>query len=252
MEPQNNDRRSTGAVWGVLLVALGVVFLLGQLIPGLGRMIRGSIWAGGFVLAAMIFYGLYATNKEQWWPLIPAYAMLAVASYIFMGVFHFPGTAIAAWVLTSVGLPFLYVYIKNKEHWWALVPAYTMFVTGAFLLAVPLLSIIGWASIVAYWNFAIALPFGVVYLTDRKQWWALIPGGIFGTVGLVFALIGIAWMIPAVMIVFGLFLLLRQMRGQKSAEPTPKYGPEADRPLTEFTPIMPQETESDERETTNV
>jgi hypothetical protein len=249
MEPQTNDRRPSGAVWGILLVALGVVFLLGQLIPGLGRMIRGSIWAGAFVLAAMVFYGVYASNKQQWWALIPAYAMLAVASYIFMAVFNFPGVAIAAWVLCSVGLPFLYVYIKNNEHWWALVPAYTMFVTGLFI---PAATFLGWASIVSYWNFAFALPFGVVYLRDRKQWWALIPGGIFGTVGLVFALIGIAWMIPAVMIVFGLYLLIRQSRGQKSAAPTPKYGPEADRPITEFTPIMSQEAESDEVETYNV
>ena len=252
MEPQTKEGRPSGAVWGIMLVALGVIFLLGQLIPGLGRMIRGSIWAGTMVLIAMVFYGVYASNKKQWWPLIPAYASLAVASYIVLGIFHFSGEIIASWVLGSIGLPFLYVYIKDNKNWWALVPAYTMFVTGAFLLSIKLLSAIGWASIVAYWNFAIAMPFGVVYFTDRKQWWALIPGGIFGTVGLVFALIGIAWMIPAAMIIFGIYLLLRQSRGKKSDAQTPKYGPEADKPIAEFMPIETPETESQEFESFNV
>jgi len=59
-------------------------------------------------------------------------------------------------------------------------------------------------------------------------------------------------MIPAVMIIFGLYLLIRQSRGKKADAQTPKYGPEADKPITEFMPIMTPEAESDEYETYKV
>ena len=36
----------------------------------------------------------------------------------------------------------------------------------------------------SYVMFAIAFPFAVVYLRDRRQWWALIPAGVMTLVGL--------------------------------------------------------------------
>jgi len=73
---------------------------------------------------------------------------------------------------------FLYVYLTNRAHWWAIIPGLTL---------------LGVAEIIAVGNFLpqyadilgapvlmgfISLSFWIIYLTKRENWWAIIPGGI--------------------------------------------------------------------------
>ena len=114
--------------------------------------------------------------------------MLIVGGVLFLlqnlGVFEgselFWGVAMGI-----VGLLFLGTYIGNREHWWALIP-------GVILLARALL--LGLTTLVPGFNDTyagvivlggIGLAFFLVYLANRAQWWAIIPGGVLVTLAIV-------------------------------------------------------------------
>lgn len=235
---QTSETRNQGMLWGAILVGLGIIFLLQQIFPGF---FGALVWSAAFAVAAIVFYGMYSRRKDQWWLLIPAYVAAFIATVIQLGsVRWLPGEFVGAFVMLAIGFPFLYVYLKNQEHWWALIPAYTMAAIAGIIL---LSTVISGELIGSYVMFAIAAPFIYVYVRNRQHWWALIPGGIMATIGIGLFVAGMAWILPAVMIVAGLFLLYRQFsgRGKSDATPRPTSGPAADRPVDspvrEFEPI---------------
>lgn len=65
---------------------------------------------------------------------------------------------IAPGILYGIGLPFLVVYFRKRENWWALIPAYVLLALGTMigLLAFKLLSGL---AIPADILLAIATPF---------------------------------------------------------------------------------------------
>lgn len=236
MEEKHGKRTDQTLLWGVLLIGLGVLFLLRRLIPGV---IGGILWSGAFAVGGLAVYSYYRKNPTQWWAQIPAYGMWVLAAIIALGTSPWvPGELIGAFIMFAIGFPFFYVYLKNNDNWWALIPAYVMSAIGVLILLSTFLSdeLIG-----AYVMFAIAAPFLYVYLNDRNQWWALIPGGITSVIGVGLFVSGIAFLIPVAMIVVGVYLLVRQASGKRQtaqpAQPQPTSGPAADHPVTEFEPI---------------
>lgn len=147
------------------------------------------------------------------------------------------GPIIPLVILGGIGFTFLMVYFNDRSHWWALIPAYVMFAVDGIIL----LSWLNVPFIASYVMFAIALPFLYVYFRNRTHWWALIPAGIMGSIG-VALLIGssahyLMTVIPVLLIIGGIYLLVRNTGGQKSEsvplfkEPVvPMTGPEADKP----------------------
>jgi hypothetical protein len=89
-------------------------------------------------------------------------------------------------VTTLVGVLFLSVYITNHIHWWSLIP-------GIIFLAVAVL--IGTTSFIPGFSNTqlpgaiilggIGLSFLLVYLVERRNWWAIIPTGVMGTLAVV-------------------------------------------------------------------
>ena len=79
------------------------------------------------------------------------------------------------------GLGFLSVFLTNRENWWGLIPGIIFLAIGSiiFLSAVaPQASErIGGVIILG----GIGLAFLIVYLVNRANWWALIPGGVMFT-----------------------------------------------------------------------
>ena len=171
---------------------------------------------GAFVLAVIAapFAAVYLRNKANWWALIPAFVLFAIALMLLLTSLNVLNDAmIAPFVLFSIAVPFLVVYFNNKEHWWALIPAYTMIVIGIMVGLIDT-GVLGDLMIPAYINLAIAIPFFVVYFRNKKHWWALIPGVITGLIGLGFLLsepVG-QFLSPVAMIGAGLWVLFRQQR----------------------------------------
>lgn len=83
-------------------------------------------------------------------------------------------------------LVFLAEFIgKGKSAWWALIPGITLLGAAGSILSEALLpGAAGWLSGMVFLG-AIGLAFFLVYLVDRNQWWAIIPGGVLGTLAVV-------------------------------------------------------------------
>lgn len=198
--------------WTIGFAVLGLIFLAGYfitgidnwwvLIPGLGSLaIAAAIWlttagvsgnlAGGLLLLTISvpFWVAYLTNrKTNWWAAIPGWSIAAVGVIVLL-VDLLPGEVIGSLVMFAIALPFVVVYLTNREYWWALIPAYVLTAIGLIIL-LESLGGIGGDLFVALILFAVALPFLVVYLHNRTNWWALIPAGVLALVALVFLFTG--------------------------------------------------------------
>ena len=220
-------------MWVAILAATGFVifgvFLLDRsewwpLIPayvlwttaGLLALVELNVLRGDFLAAyvlssiALPFIVVFLRDRSQWWALIPAYVMLAVAAMVLLSeTVLLPDAFEATFILTAIALPFVVVYLRDRAQWWALIPAYVLLGTG---IMIPLeeIGVLNDYMIPAFIMFAIALPFFVVYFRNRKQWWALIPGGIMAAFGLIFLLVdSFEYVFPAMVILVGLWILVR-------------------------------------------
>ena len=191
-----------------ILLAAAVIGLIIQL-----DLVRGAVIAPAILLLiALPFFVVFLFNpKGNWWALIPSYVLAAIGLMVLLidlNVLH--DGVIPLYVLASIGIPFLVVYLLNRANWWALIPAWVMFTIGIMVFLIDARLLLDLA-IPAYIMFAVALPFFVVYLFNRKaNRWALIPGGITGVIGLgFFAGTDLAaYVIPAVLIIFGGWILI--------------------------------------------
>jgi hypothetical protein len=110
----------------------------------------------------------------------------------------------------------LVAFLRRRDQWWALIPVYALLAIGVMI---PLIEweILSDLLVPAYVLFVVAIPFFVVYARDRKQWWALIPGGIVAVVGLSFLIAEAAfeYVGAAALILVGAWMLVRQFARAK-------------------------------------
>jgi hypothetical protein len=210
--------------WGALIPAY-VLWVVALLIALITLNILRDEAIATFVLAAVAlpFLILFLRNRTQWWALIPTYVLAAIGLMIGMiGIGALRDEFVATYVLWAIALPFLIVFLRRQDQWWALIPTYVL---GAIGLMVGLigLGILRDLLIPAYVMFAIALPFLVVYLRDSKQWWALIPAGIMAVIGVSFFIAEAAagYVGPVALIAAGLWIVIRQL-GRKEPQNQPE------------------------------
>nr|MBC7245848.1 hypothetical protein [Chloroflexota bacterium] len=187
---------------GLLVIMVGVLLLLAQL----GWIVlQGAVWGSLALLAgAVVFGSLWLSNPVEWWPLIPACIMLAWGLGLLFGALGLPG-----WLIQLVGfggsaLPFFYIFFKQsaKDGWWALIPAGILSAWGvsSLLDGLGLPDVL--VNLVGFWGSAV--PFLLIFALDRrKNWWALIPGGVMAFMGLVMALgqwLGEEWIPTLIML----------------------------------------------------
>jgi len=219
-------------VWGGLLILFGVVALV-ETFTAL------TTWAWVAILAAagLGVFGVYLTDRSDWGLLIPAYVLWTVAGLIALITLNIlRDESIATYVLAAIALPFLVVFLRNRDQWWALIPAYVLLAIGVMVGLIEQ-GVLSDYLVPAYVLFAIAIPFFVVYARNTNLWWALIPGGILAVIGLAFLIAEamVEYVAPAVVILAGVWILVRQFtRKEPTAPDAPAPpGPEADRPPAE-------------------
>ena len=206
-------------VWGSLLIFFGVVGLV-EVYTDL------TAWAWVAILAAagLGIFGIYLTERSEWGLLIPAYVMGTIAALVaLIELDVLRDDFIATFVLTVIALPFLVGFLRNREQWGLLIPAYVLLAVGVMVWLLER-GVLTDLLVPAYVMFAIAIPFFVVYGRNPHQWWALIPGGIMAVIGLSFliaeAMAGYA--VPAVLILAGIWLLVRQFTHRETPADQPK------------------------------
>jgi hypothetical protein len=202
-----NIDRKHGLVWGSLAILLGLLSLLENFIH-----LGPWVWSAALVLSGLGIYGLYATDRSDKWMLIPSYVLIVIGimvALINLGVIRDEG--IATYVLWAIGLPFLGAYLRDRTQWYYLIPAYALFAVGLMVGLIGL-RVLDDFLIPAYVMLAVAAPFFLVYFRDKQKWWALIPGGIMGFMGVAFLLAddSVRYLVPVLLIVAGIWVLLRQ------------------------------------------
>lgn len=91
------------------------------------------------------------------------------------------------------GLFFLSFFLQSRGNWWALIPAFTLLSITALILFnqfAPGVSGNWGGSIILG---GIGLSFWAIYLVERANWWALIPGGVLLTLS---ATVGLEQLFP--------------------------------------------------------
>lgn len=184
--PTKNVRSFLAWVWAGVLVAVGGAVLAGStgLLPAGPEGSVLLVAAGGMALLSIPFLARWLVHRDERWAIVTAWVFLGLA--ILLGVVYLQppaGQVIAIVALGEIAAPFAVAYFTDRRQWWALIVAYGLLILG-ILVALTLLGvtleILGALALVT-----IALPFWVVYLTNRAEWWALIPAGIIGTMGVV-------------------------------------------------------------------
>jgi len=203
-------------VGGGLLILFGALSLL-EVYTDLGPW----IWVTILAVAGLGVYGIYAMDRSEKWMLIVSYVLLVVAGLVTLVTLNvLRDEAIATYVLIAIALPFLLVFLRNREQWWALIPAYVLTAVGV-MVGLTGLGVLDDLLIPAYVMFAIAIPFFVVFARDTKKWWALIPGGVLAVIGLSFLIAeaSVQYIAPAALIIVGVWVLVRQFVRKEPDQP---------------------------------
>jgi hypothetical protein len=211
--------RKQGMVWGGLLIFFGALGLI-QTVTDLSDW----GWVTLLTIAGFVVLAVFLTDTSDWTLLIPAYVMFAVAGLIALITLDvLRDEFIATYVLTAIALPFLVVFGRDRDQWWALIPAYVLLAVG---LMVGLIGqdILTDLLIPAYVMFAVAIPFVVVYARNPRQWWTLIPAGMMAVIGLslLLAEAALQYLLPVALILAGVLILVRLF---VRSEPTPPDAP---------------------------
>src|SRR5512139_2015366 len=153
-------------IWGVALIAMGVFFLAQQ--QGLFGTLQISFWVFAFGFLAILFLLTFASDRRQWWALIPGFVLLGLTMLIFNEPNEFmTGTQAGSLFLFSVGLPFLLIYLVDRRMWWALIP-------GGVLTVLALIAFLSGRElsgqvIAAVIFFGLAIVFALVRVATRSS-----------------------------------------------------------------------------------
>ncbi|MBN1886419.1 MAG: hypothetical protein JW850_00450 [Thermoflexales bacterium] len=229
-------------IWSVGLAALGLLFLLNfitdkeqwwSLIPGcillgVSAVIYMSAvlnlpgeWAGSLMvfsvgLPFLLIYAVQASrgHKDYWWALIPG-GILTFIAIVIAATSRLPGEVIGTLVMWGVALPFLGVYLTERQkNRWALIPAGILLVIGAIpalVLATQSPNVLG-----GVFFLGLALVFGLIYVVGRgsgESDWAVYPAAILAIIGIGIVLFGQSWW-PLVLVGAGVALLVRALRSR--------------------------------------
>ena len=184
------EPQSRTALWALsLIVGGGVLLLFNFGLLDVYAPWPQAVLAGGCAVAAAAFFIGFVRHGQEWWRLLPAWTLTALASMVLTTIFADVGRAlIAAQVFGGLALAFGNIYLlARQERWWAILP-------GGFMLVLAL--VVGASRWIVTVEVLAALLFGglglvffLLYLLDgrRRQWWALIPGSVllvFGALAL--------------------------------------------------------------------
>jgi len=121
--------------------------------------------------------------------------LLILAGVVFLlqnlGFISFISDLFWALLLGAAGVFFLTVFTQNRANWWAIIPGFTLLsiaVLIVFSLLAPGLSDVWGGSLVLG---GIGASFLVIYLLDRRGWWALIPAGVMLTLAVIAGVSGL-------------------------------------------------------------
>lgn len=212
--PRSDADRS--ALWGGLLIALGLLFLFRQLVP---VNISDIVWGLALIGGGAFFLGAYRRDPASWALLIPGVALVVIgAGRLISSVSPRLGDAVGSGLLLgALGVAFLYAFYADRvERWWAVIPA------GALIGLAAGRLVVGLGGNEDGWLF-VGLGVAFLWLAVRAgRPWAFWPAGLMLLIGLnaMRGFLGLGWphmlgrwsggIWPLALIAVGLWLLLKR------------------------------------------
>lgn len=202
-------RFNANLLWGVLLIAAGVLFLLQNM--GYLKNFSAAIWFVVFLAAGIGFLLVFTTNRAHWWALIPAFVFIGLSGTIGLDTFapRLEGQWSGAVFLGSMGIGFIAVYFARRENWWAIIP-------GGVMITLAVVTIADARAIESGGIFfvGLAVTFALIFLATRMRW-PLLPAAVLFAIGLFIGTglekaINYVW--PVALIVAGLYMIYRVSR----------------------------------------
>lgn len=200
-------RRKSGMVWGGLMILFGGLSLLEMYTA-----LTAWTWVAALAAAGLAVFLIYLSDRSDWGVLVPAYVLWAVAGLVaLIELDVLKDNWVALYALTAIALPFVAGFLRDRKQWGLLIPAYVMLAVG-LMVGLQGAGVLDDLLVAGYVMFAIALPFFVVYVRNRGNWWALIPAGIMTVIGLSFLIAEAAaqYVAPILVILLGVWILARQ------------------------------------------
>ena len=235
--------------WSLGLIAGGVLLLLFNF----GLLAPYQQWTQ-YILAALLgligvgFLIVFLSSRQRWWPLIPAWTLLALAAMVYLSTgSRINGQQTAPLLFLGLALAFAHIYwLDRAERWWAIIP-------GGFMLVLAV--VIAISRTIAHLEIlfiGMGLVFFLLYSLEgrRRQWWALIPGSILTFYGFfVFAATNseqyaiVRWW-PVLLILLGLGIGWQMMQPSPAQPLTVNQAPSAlrNRKQASITPRPPIKT----------
>lgn len=238
------DFRFGRLIWSIGLSLAGLILLffntglLARFEPAAQYLLSAFLLLGGFG-----FFGAYATEKQSWWRLMPAWTFIALCFMVFLSTMDAVDNQLNASLLfAGLSAAFFHIYFTNRrDHWWTVIPGGFMLVIGGVL---ALSSVVERAETLGGILFiGMGGVFFLLYSLGRTshRWWSLIPGSILVIFGL-FVLtqngfgeggeagLMLRWW-PVSLIVIGLFVGIRTARTPQQPEKiivksAPKFRPQ--------------------------
>lgn len=219
---------------GLILVILGGMVLLGNF--GLFGGMSGI--TGAVILAAAGAYvaRLYYQNQKRVWILPMAFGLFGAAAAAISGALA--GTSF----LALLGAGFLLVYLDQRRHWWALIPAGVLFT----LALVAGLSLFAPNYIVPVLFVGLAATFATLYRLPESRRWAIYPA--IGTMVIAIASLSFVggWLLPILLIAGGAYLLSRQPGAIAAGTDASSQEPAASDELAKDTGPLPEREVTEE------
>ncbi|MCX7680501.1 MAG: hypothetical protein N2508_00790 [Anaerolineae bacterium] len=203
---------------GIILIAMGLLFLLENL--GVLRGAFALLWALVFGVGGGLFLYVFLMDRARWWAVIPGGALIGIMLMIALD--QLAPDLSSEWggavFMACLGLAFWVVYLVAREHWWAIIPGGTMLTIA---LVIALSSLEGFEP-GGVFLLGLGLTFGLLALVPTREGrmkWPLIPAGVLTLIGLalLFAAADIlSYLLPVALILAGLYLIFRMVRGSSS------------------------------------
>jgi hypothetical protein len=169
-------------LWGLLLILAGGLALAQQ--QGWIGILTPQFWMLTFGVVSLIFFVRYfIAGLRQWGWLFPACIFSALAVILYLSENGVRETWLASPIFIAISIPFLVVFFLDiRKNWWALIPAFIMIV---LCLVVIFEASLPGELIGTLIMFSVAIPFALVYLSNRQRNWALIPAFSTAMIGVI-------------------------------------------------------------------
>jgi len=127
------NERKKGFIIGFIVIGIGLLSLVSRFVDGGG--FKHIIVAGICFVIGYLFTHSYTKDKRRWWALIVS-LLLYFIGFLFVAdlVIDFPDDLAGALFLWLGSAVFAYVYKKNSNNWWAIIPSGILFTLGSIVI----------------------------------------------------------------------------------------------------------------------